>query len=247
MASNKKPVLDTTIAPRLRQLCGERGLSFSELARRTGISRATLTRILKGQRSAQPAELRQILKTLRVRRRDFIVTLESPEPQQPPQPQLMLPPPSPQLVEIQELEQQLHRALQDRDDLADQVERLCAELRVERSERVNEIAELRDQHMREIVELRRKFHAAQAATLEEAQARDEKASAALGAVVAELNRRDQAASHGPRDARSPPPAPPPSPPPPEDNAPSWAEAATGIAVGLGGLAFGTWLIASKRS
>ena len=245
MASNKKPVLDTTIAPRLRQLCGERSLSFSELARRTGISRATLTRILKGQRSAQPAELRQILKTLRVRRRDFIVPLESPEPQLPPQ--LMLPPPSPQLVEIQELEQQLHRALQDRDDLADQVERLCAELRVERSERVNEIAELRDQHMREIVELRRKFHAAQAATLEEAQARDEKASAALGAVVAELNSRDQAASHGPRDARSPRPAPAPSPPPAEDNAPSWAEAATGIAVGLGGLALGTWLITSKRT
>ena len=49
--------------------------------------------------------------------------------------------------------------IQDRDDLADQVER---------SERVNEIAELRDQHMRETVELRRKFHAAQAATLEEA-------------------------------------------------------------------------------
>ncbi len=246
MASNKKPVLDTTIAPRLRQLCGERSLSFSELARRTGISRATVTRILKGQRSAQPAELSQILKTLRVRRRDFIVPLESPEPQLPPQPQLMLPPPGLQVVEIQELEQQLHRALQDRDDLADQVERLCAELRVERSERVNEIAELRDQHMREIVELRRKFHAAQAATLEEAQARDEKASAALGAV-AELNSREQAASHGPRDARSPRPAPPPGPPPPEGNAPSWAEAATGIAVGLGGLALGTWLIASKRS
>jgi len=246
MASNKKPVLDTTIAPRLRQLCGERSLSFSELARRTGISRATLTRILKGQRSAQPAELRQILKTLRVRRRDFIVPLESPEPQLPPQPRLLLPP-SLQLVEIQEVEQQLHRALQDRDDLADQVERLFAELRVERSDRVNEIAELRDQHMREIVELRRKFHAAQAATLEEAQARDEKASAALGAVVAELNSREQAASHGPRDARSPRPAPAPSPPPSEDNAPSWAEAATGIAVGLGGLALGTLLIAAKRS
>jgi hypothetical protein len=201
---------------------------------------------LKGQRSAQPAELRQILKTLRVRRRDFIVSLESPEPQLPPRPRLMLPP-SLQLVEIQEIEQQLHRALQDRDDLADQVERLCAELRVERSERVNEIAELRDQHMREIVEIRRKFHAAQAATLEEAQARDEKASAALGAVVAELNRRDQTAAPGPRDARSPRPTPAPSPPPPEDNAPSWAEAATGIAVGLGGLALGTWLIASKRS
>lgn len=242
MASNKKPVLDTTIAPRLRQLCGERNLSFSELARRTGISRATLTRILKGQRSAQPAELRQILKTLRVRRRDFIVPLENPEPQLPPQ--LMLPPPRPELVEIQE--QQLHRALQDRDDLADQVERLCAELRVERSDRVNEIAELRDQHMQEIVELRRNFHAAHAATLEEAQARDAKASAALGAVVAELNSREQAASHGPRDARSPRPAPAPSSPP-EDNAPSWAEAATGIAVGLGGLALGTWLIASKRS
>lgn len=247
MASNKKPVLDTTIAPRLRQLCDERSLSVSELARRTGISRATLTRILKGQRSAQPAELRQILKTLRVRRRDFIVPLESPEPQLPPQPPLMLPPPSLQLVEIQELEQQLHRALQDRDDLADQVERLCAELRVERSERVNEIAELRDQHMREIVEIRRKFHAAQAATLEEAQARDEKASAALGAVVAELNSREQAASRGPRDTSSPRPAPATSPPPPEDSAPSWAEAATGIAVGLGGLALGTWLIASKRS
>jgi transcriptional regulator with XRE-family HTH domain len=245
MASNKDPVLDTTIAPRLRQLCAERSLSFSELARRTGISRATVTRTLKGQRSAQPAELRQILKTLRVRRRDFIVPLESPEPQLPPQ--LMLPPPRPQLVEIEELERQLHRALQDRDDLADQVERLCAELRVERSERVNEIAELRDQHMRETVELRHKFHAAQAATLEEAQARDEKASAALGAVVAELNSRDQTASHGPRDARSPRPAPAPSPPPPEDNAPSWAETATGLAVGLGGLALGTWLIASKRS
>lgn len=114
MASNKKPVLDPTIAPRLRQLCGERSLSFSELARRTGISRATLTRILKGQRSAQPAELRQILKTLRVRRRDFIAPPESPETQLPPQPQLMLPPPGLQPVEIQELEPQLHRALAPR-------------------------------------------------------------------------------------------------------------------------------------
>jgi hypothetical protein len=83
-------------------------------------------------------------------------------------------------------------ALQDRDDLADQVERLCAEHRVERSERVNE-----------------------------------KASAALGAVVAELNSREQAASHGPATLAHPVQPRLRARRPPEDNAPSWAEAATG--------------------
>ena len=243
MSSNKNSVLDATIGPRLLGLCSARDVSFSELSRRTEINRSTLTRMLKGQRPVQAAELTRILKVLRVRRCDFF-------PQTavvgPPLPEPTAAPPEQLQVDIQALEDQLRLAIEQRDDLADQVERLCAELRVERSERVNEIAELRDQHMREIVELRRKFHAAQAATLEEAQARDEKASAALGAV-AELNSREQAASHGPRDARSPRPAPPPGPRPREGNAPSWAEAATGIAVGLGGLALGTWLIASKRS
>ena len=71
MTASKKPVVDATIAPRLLELCSARGVSFSDLARRTDINRTTLTRIVKGQRCAHPGELSCILKALRVRHRDF--------------------------------------------------------------------------------------------------------------------------------------------------------------------------------
>jgi len=131
-------------------------------------------------------EDRRTLKVLRVRQRDFFAqpaAAELPEPTAPS---------TEAHVEVQEFERQLHLAVEQRDDLADQVERLCAELRVERSERINELAEVRHRHMQEVVELRRHFQAEQMKTLEDAQARDEKASMVLGAAVAELNRRDQA-------------------------------------------------------
>lgn len=245
MASNNQSITDPTIAPRLRELCGARGVSISDLARRTDINRTTLTRTLKGQRYAHPAELSRILKVLRVRRRDFFAPPAIPEPEL-----VATPPEAP--VDVQELERQLRLAVEQRDELADQVERLCAELRVERSGRVNELAELRHQHMQEMVELRRSFQAEQLKTLEDAQARDEKASAALGAAIAELNRRDQASTQpGPRDRRPtpppPPPAPAPDPAPVDDRPPSWGETAAGIAAGIGGLALGTWLLTSKRS
>ncbi len=236
MASSKKPILDLALAPRLLELCGVRGVTFSDLARRTDINRTTLTRILKGQRPAQPAELSRILKVLRVRRRDFLVQPATPEPLSEP----ITPPAAPQ-VDVQDLERQLRLAIEQRDDLADQVERLCAELRVERSERVNELAEVRHRHMQEMVELRRSFQAEQMKTLEDAQARDEKASVALGAAIAELNRREQANTQ-------PRPAGPVAEPSHADNRPpSWGETAAGIAAGIGGLALGTWLLASKRS
>ena len=104
--------------------------------------------------------------------------------------------------------------------------------------------------MQEVVELRRHFQAEQMKTLEDAQARDEKASMVLGAAVAELNRRDQAgAQQGPRDGRAPRPAATPAGDPASDNSrpPSWGETAAGIAAGIGGLALGTWLLGSKRS
>ena len=241
MAASKKPVINLALAPRLLELCGARGISFSHLARRADINRTTLTRILKGQRCARPGELSSILRVLRVRQRDFFsppaVSEQLPEPPAPPaEPQ----------VDVQALEHRLRLAVEARDDLADQVERLCAELRVERSERVNELAEVRHQHMQEMVELRRHFQAEQMKTLEDAQTRDEKASAALGAAITELNRRDHArAQQGARDGR---PATPSANSSPTDNSPpSWSEAAAGIAAGLGGLALGTWLLASKRS
>lgn len=242
MASSKKPTLDLALAPRLLELCGVRGVTFSDLARRTDINRTTLTRILKGQRCTQPDELSRILKVLRVRRRDFLSQPATPlsEP--------ITPPAAPQ-VDVQDLERQLRLAIEQRDDLADQVERLCAELRVERSERVNELAEVRHRHMQEMVELRRCFQAEQMKTLEDAQARDEKASVALGAAIAELNRREQAsAQQGPHDSRSTRPADAPAAESsPADSRPSsWGETAAGIAAGLGGLALGTWLLASKQ-
>lgn len=232
MASNNKSITDPTIAPRLLELCAGRGVTISDLARRTDISRTTLTRTLKGQRCVHPAELSRILKVLRVRRRDFFAR------------------PAETHVNIEELERQLRLAVEQRDELADQVERLCAELRVERSERVNELAELRHKHMQELVELRRGFQAQHLETLEDAQTRDEKASAALGAAIAELNRRDQArAQPGPRDGRPtrPAAAPAPDPAPVDDRPPSWGETAAGIAAGIGGIALGTWLLTSKRS
>jgi transcriptional regulator with XRE-family HTH domain len=189
MSSNKNSVLDVTIGPRLLELSSARGVSFSELSRRTEINRSTLTRMLKGQRPVQAAELTRILKVLRVRRRDFLPRLG------PPGPEPKAAPPERVPVDIQALEDQLRLAIEQRDDLADQVERLCAELRVERSERVNELAEIRDQHMREVVDLRNKFLAELTKVLEEAAdavARDEKARAALGVVLAELTRRDRA-------------------------------------------------------
>ena len=245
MASHKQPVIDLALAPRLLELCEARGVSFSDLARRTDINRTTLTRILKGRRYAQPGELSRILKVLRVRRRDFFSQPSTPE---------LLPeaatPLAEKQVDVQDLERQLGLASEQRDDLADQVERLCAELKSERSARVNELAEVRHRHMQEMVELRRHFQTEQMKTLEDAQARDEKASMALGAVVAELNRRDQAgAQQGPRDGRTSRPAAAPAGDTTADDSrpPSWGETAAGIAAGIGGLALGTWLLASKRS
>ena len=244
MASSKQPVIDLALAPRLLELCDARGVSFSDLARRTDINRTTLTRILKGQRCAQPGELSRILKALRVRQRDFFshpATAELPEPTAPS---------TEPHVDVQEIERQLRLAVEQRDDLADQVERLCAELRVERSERVNELAEVRHRHMQEAVELRRHFQTEQMKVLEDAQARDEKASMALCAAMAELNRRDQAgAQQGSRDGQAPrPSAAPAGGPTAEDSGPpSWGETAAGIAAGIGGLALGTWLLGSKRS
>lgn len=245
MPSSKQPAIDLALAPRLLELCGARGVSFSDLARRTDINRTTLTRILKGQRCAQAGELSRILKVLRVRRRDFF--------SQPSTPDLLSEPataPAEKQVDVQDLERQLRLASEQRDDLADQVERLCAELRSERSARVNELAEVRHRHMQEMVELRRHFQTEQMKTLEDAQARDEKASAMLSAAAAELNRRDQAGGQqGPRDGRAPRPAPAPTadPSPDRSGPPSWGETAAGIAAGIGGLALGTWLLASKRS
>lgn len=242
MASRKNPVIDQNLATRLVGLCGGRGISCSELARRTEINRTTLTRILKGQRCANRGELSRLLKVLRVRHRDFFARPAATE--------LSEPPPSAEVhVDVQQLERELRLAVEQRDDLADQVERLCAELRVEHSERVNELAEVRHRHMQEIVELRRHFQAEQMKTLEDAQARDEKASMVLGAAVAELNRRDQAGpQQGPRDGRAPHQAAAPADPTADDSRPpSWGETAAGIAAGIGGLALGTWLLASKRS
>ena len=244
MALSKQPVIDLALAPRLLELCEARGVSFSDLARRTDINRTTLTRILKGRRYAQPGELSRILKVLRVRRRDFFSQPSTPE---------LLPeaatPLAEKQVDVQDLERQLGLASEQRDDLADQVERLCAELKSERSARVNELAEVLHRHMQEMVELRRHFQTEQMKTLEDAQARDEKASMMLSAAAAELNRRDQAsAQEGHSDGRAPRQAPAPADPAADDSRPpSWGETAAGIAAGVGGLALGTWLLASKRS
>lgn len=248
MSSNKNSVLDATIGPRLLGLCSARDVSFSELSRRTEINRSTLTRMLKGQRPVQAAELTRILKVLRVRRCDFF-------PQTavvgPPLPEPTAAPPEQVPVDTQALEDQLRLAIEQRDDLADQVERLCAELRVERSERVNELAEIRDSHMREVVDLRNNFLAELTKALEEAAdavARDEKARAALGVVLSELTRRDQAdAEQGPRGGRTARSASETTMDSASADSRSWVETAAGIAAGLGGLALGTWLLTSKRS
>jgi transcriptional regulator with XRE-family HTH domain len=248
MSSNKNLVIDATIGPRLLELCGTRGLSFSELSRRTEINRSTLTRMLKGQRPVQAAELTRLLKVLRVRRRDFLPQLAVGGP---PTPEPTTARPESVPVDIQALEDQLRLAIDQRDDLADQVERLCAELRVERAERVNELAEVRDRHLREVVDLRNQFLAELTKALDEAAdavARDEKAKAALGVVLAELTRRDRAeaeqGSRGGRTARSTSETTTDSA---SSDSRSWVETAAGIAAGLGGLALGTWLLTSKRA
>lgn len=113
MTASKKPVVDATIAPRLLELCIARGVSFSDLARRTDINRTTLTRIVKGQRCAHPGELSCILKALRVRHRDFFAQPAAaglPEPTAPS---------AEAHVDVQELERQLRLAVEQRDDLAD--------------------------------------------------------------------------------------------------------------------------------
>lgn len=248
MSSNKNLRSDATIGSRLLELCGTRGLSVSELARRTEINRSTLTRMLKGQRPVQAGELTRLLKVLRVRRRDF---LPQPAIVEPPPPEPTVAPPEQVPIDIQALEDQLRLAIEQRDDLADQVERLCAELRVERAERVNELAEIRDQHMREVVDLRNKFLAELTKALDEAAdavARDEKAKAALGVVLTELTRRDRAeAEQGSRGGRTVRSASETTTDSASADSGSWVETAAGIAAGLGGLALGTWLLASKRA
>lgn len=125
-----------------------------------------------------------------------------------------------------------------------QLDALHQQLATERTAHRRELTELRDHHMRELAELRTRFHDEQVRALGEAQEREEKLAAALNVALLEIDRRPSA-------PRNPTPAQPPAPSPPPtattDSRTSLAESLATIAAGLGTAAFGAWLLSSRRS
>jgi len=161
MPSPKKSDIAPVLGPRLRELCGERGLSCSELARRSGLSVSIVRRILNAGRPVQPTERRSIARALRIKIGDLLAP-------QPAEPDI--------LATAETARRQME---QERDELRAQVDQLHEALTTERAARAAEIAELRDLHMRELAVLRSRFHDEHVKALGEAQEREEKLAAAL--------------------------------------------------------------------
>ncbi|MDC0670540.1 helix-turn-helix domain-containing protein [Nannocystis radixulma] len=211
---SRKPEVTPVLGSRLRQLCGERGLSCSELARRSGLGVGVVRRILNAGRPVQPAERRSLARALRVKIRDLIA-LEAP----------------PGLAAVAETPR--GRLERERDDLLAQVEQLQDALTAERVARAAEIAELRDQHMRELALLRSGFHEEQVKALGEAQEREEKLAAALNVALDAIDRLGDGTPPAPAHASGAQPS-------------SVVETLAGVAAGIGGLALTTVLLRAKR-
>ena len=252
-----KPSVD--LGPRLRDLCVTRQVSTAELARRTGLGPNILRRILRGERPVKSDERRLLLRALELKAKDL-----APEPTQPAPTANQLEQERDDLhAQVDALRKELaaaHEALArelaelqarpspvdpEHEELRAQVDTLRAELAAARTAHSAELAELRDRHLRELAELRTRFHEEQVAALGEGQEREEKLAAALSVMLAELDRRHPPTP--PRPDPSPPPPPEPATPIPTDKNLSVAGTLASLAVGLGSVAFGTWLLNSRKS
>lgn len=226
----KRTPTESFLLGRLQRLHAAQGMSCGELARRSGVDVDRTEDILAGRRIATPLELRRLLKALVAAGRDGAV--ERPAWQAGPR------------TGRDELTARRDCALRERDELQAEVEQLHEALHAERSSRTNALADLRDAHMREVVAMRRHFHEEIMETRDAAQAREDKLIAALRMAHAELTCRARSAS----SAAAPPPHGPSNPSSgraSEERTTSWIETAAGVAIGLGGLALGTWLATSK--
>lgn len=166
---SRKPEAAPVLGPRLRRLCGERGLSCSELARRSGLGVGIVRRILNAGRPVQPAERRSLARALRVKIGDLVA-----------------PEAAPGLAAVAETPRR--RLERERDELLAQVEQLQGALTAERDARAAELVELRDQHMRELALIRSRFHDELVKALGEAQEREEKLAAALNVALEAIDR-----------------------------------------------------------
>ena len=210
------PAVDLTLGPRIRELCDKRQVSAAELARRTGLGPNILRRILRSERPVKPDERRLLLRALNLKAKDLALAQAQPAPADP-----------------------------EHEELRAQVDTIRAELAAARTAHSAELAELRDRHLRELAELRTRFHEEQVAALGEGQEREEKLAAALGVMLAELDRRHPPAPPPPN--ASPPPPPEPSTPAPSDKTLSVTGTLASLALGISGVAFGTWLLNSRKS
>lgn len=225
----KRTPTESFLLGRLQRLRAAQGISCDELARRSGVDVDRTEDILAGRRIATPLELRRFFKTLVTTSRG--VAVERSAWQTGPR------------TSRDELTAQRDSALRERDELQAEAEQLHEALHAERSSRTNALADLRDAHMREVVSMRQHFHDELTEACDAAQAREEKLIAALRMAHAELTCRARSAS-----AAAPPahgPSKPSSGRASEERTTSWIETAAGVAIGLGGLALGTWLATSK--
>ncbi len=254
-----KPAVDLTFGPRVRDLCTTRQISTAELARRTGLGPDILRRIFRGERPVKPDERRLLLRALNLKAKDL-----TPEPTHLPAPAVnQLEQERDELRaqvdalrkelaardalarELAELQARPAPADPEHEELRAQVDTLRAELAATRTAHSTELADLRDRHLRELAGLRTRFHEEQVAALGEGQEREEKLAAALNVMLTELDRRHPPA---PPHPDPPPPSPPaPSTPAPADKNLSVTGTLASLALGLGGVAFGTWLLNSRKS
>lgn len=134
--------------------------------------------------------------------------------------------------------------------LRGKIDTLGRQLAAERAARSAEVAELRDRHMRELAELCSNFYNEQNKVLGEAQDRAEKLTMALHVALDEVDRLSRAAPRRPAypgpvscDPVAPPPATSAAAAGPKS---AFAEKIAPLLAGLG-VAFGTWLLTSKRT
>lgn len=228
MSTRKRTPTESFLLGRLKRLHAAQGMSCGELARRSGVDDDRVESILAGRRHADPLELRRLFKALVAESQ----SVERPACRAGPR------------TGRDEPTAQRDSGLRERDELQAEVEQLREVLRAERSARTNALADLRDEHMREVVAMRQHFHDEITDARDAAQAREDKLIAALRMAHAELSCR---ARSTPTTAAPPPhgSTSPPSGRTSEERTTSWIETAAGVAIGLGGLALGTWLATSK--
>jgi transcriptional regulator with XRE-family HTH domain len=264
----KRPTPDPAFGVRVRELCTEQHLPLAELARRSGLSPGVLRRIVGATRPVQPAERRSIARALGVkvqelaRKKVAVPAAEVAVRRQLEQERdalreqvdaLRAELSAERAARSAQHERETHAQADDAEELdalRGQVDTLSRQLAAERAARSAEVAELRERHMRELAHLRTSFYNEQDTALGEAQERAEKLTVALHVALDEVDRLSRAAPRRPAytgpvscDPVAPPPAPPAAAAGPNS---AFTEKIAPLLAGLG-VAFGTWLLTSKRT